>query len=171
MLSKEKYMDKCLGFKPIVNKNAQILILGSMPSVVSLKQQQYYAHPQNRFWRLMANLLGYNNAPTKYDEKIKMLQDNHIALWDAIASCRREGSLDSAIENEIPNDFTGFLRKYPAIRTVCFNGGKSYQCFKKYNKRLLQDNSYTFLPMPSTSPANARFRLEMLEKTWGKMFQ
>ncbi|WP_196592619.1 DNA-deoxyinosine glycosylase [Pectinatus sottacetonis] len=163
-------MLECVGFKPCVNKNSRILILGSMPSIKSLKEQQYYAHPQNRFWKLMAKLLNYRKTPEDYHDKIKMLLDNNIALWDAIASCDRKGSLDTAIQNEIPNDFTAFLDKYKSIRTICFNGGKSYQSFKKYNEELLKKVKYTYFAMPSTSPANARFRLDMLYEKWAKMF-
>ena len=159
-------MSNCIGFKPVADINSQILILGSMPSIASLEHQQYYAHPQNRFWRLMAGLLNYKKVPVDYNDRLKMLLDNNIALWDSIASCRREGSLDSAIEDEIPNDISMFLQEHSAIKTICFNGGKAYQCFKKYNKQLLKSSRYTFMPMPSTSPANARFKLEMLLSVW-----
>ncbi|TCS79678.1 DNA-deoxyinosine glycosylase [Pectinatus cerevisiiphilus] len=162
-------MSLCKGFAPVVKNDAEILILGSMPSVASLAHEQYYAHPQNRFWRLMAKLLGYAKMPENYPEKLKMLMDNHIALWDAIASCEREGSLDSAIHREIPNDFSEFLSKYTKINTVCFNGGKAYQCFKKYNKNILTNDKYRFYSMPSTSPANARFKIGMLEDKWKVM--
>ena len=94
------------------------------------------------------------------------MRKNHIALWDSIDSCIREGSLDSAICDEVPNDFKALFAKYPKIKTICFNGGKSFQCFKKYNKDILKDETYTFYTLPSTSPANARFRLPMLQEVW-----
>lgn len=159
-------MSFCEGFAPVVNENSKVLILGSMPSIKSLEHQQYYAHPQNRFWPLMAKLLNYQETPADYNDRLQMLLTHKIALWDSLCACEREGSLDSAIEKEVPNDFTAFLKQYPQIKTICFNGGKSQQAFKKYNKNLLKNSAYTFYAMPSTSPANARFRLEMLAEKW-----
>ncbi len=156
------------GFAPSVDENCTTIILGSMPSVKSLQESQYYAHPQNRFWKLMAIFFNDGIVPDIYEEKLLMLRHHHIALWDSIDSCIREGSLDSAIQDEIPNDFSKFFSDYPKITTVCFNGGKSFQCFKKYNKDILNDSRFTFHKMPSTSPANARFRLPMLQEVWSK---
>lgn len=159
-------MSYCIGFEPSVDNNSKILILGSMPGISSLQQQQYYAHPQNRFWRLWAYLLQREAVPHIYSEKLQMLLDNNIALWDSIAACNREGSLDNAIENEQSNDFKAFFKKYPKIYKICFNGGKSYNCFKKYNKDLLQSKKYKFYQLPSTSPANARFSFVSLCEAW-----
>ena len=139
-----------------------------MPGVKSLEEQQYYAHPQNRFWPMMAYLLK-EELPTDYPAKLSMLLRHHIALWDSIGSCEREGSLDSAIRNEKGNDFSALLQGYPKIRTICFNGGKSAQTFKRYNKELMKRSDIAFHAMPSTSPANARWRLPMLEETWGNV--
>ncbi|MGN0949548.1 MAG: DNA-deoxyinosine glycosylase [Mitsuokella sp.] len=158
----------CIGLQPNIDKNCTVLVLGSMPGIKSLEEQQYYAHPQNRFWLMMAHLL-QEKLPSVYEEKLAMLLRHHIALWDSIGSCEREGSLDSAIHDEKGNDFSALLREYPKIRTICFNGGKSAQTFKRYNKELLKREDLTFHAMPSTSPANARWRLPMLEETWGKV--
>lgn len=89
----------CIGLSPSIDKDCRALILGSMPGVKSLEEQQYYAHPQNRFWPMMADLLG-EALPSRYEEKLAMLLDHHIALWDSIGQCEREGSLDSAIREE-----------------------------------------------------------------------
>ena len=89
---------------------------------------------------------------------------NNIALWDTIKTCKREGSLDSGIQNEIPNDINGLLKKYPNIKTICLNGNKSYSALKKYFPDLLQ--KYTCYKMPSTSPANARYSLNKLIDKW-----
>lgn len=163
--------DFCTGFAPSIDKDCHTLILGSMPSVASLGQNQYYAHPQNRFWPLMTALLRGKTAqvPTDYQERLSMLLENHIALWDSIAACERHGSLDSAIKHERGNDFTALLARYPAIHTICFNGGKSFACFRKYNRALLDSQAVAFHQMPSTSPANARWRLDDLEACWGKV--
>ena len=114
-------------------------------------------------WRYFFN---NGTVPAVYEEKLAMLRKNHIALWDSIDSCVREGSLDSAICDEVANDFTVFLRQYPNIKRICFNGGKSFQCFKKYNKELLKNPQLEFYTLPSTSPANARFRLADLQEKW-----
>ena len=97
-----------------------------------------------------------------------MLLEHRIALWDSIDSCERQGSLDSDIRKEKGNDFAALLQAYPSIRVICFNGAKSYQCFKKYNAELLERKDIAFHPMPSTSPANARWTMEMLVDAWGK---
>lgn len=162
----------CTGFPPSIDDKCTILILGSMPGVTSLERQQYYAHPQNRFWPLMAQLLENSPAaPAAYEDRLQMLLHHHIALWDSIDTCERSGSLDTAIRNIAANDFSAFLEKYPSIHTICFNGAKSFQTFKRYNKELLKNPAIRFLPMPSTSPANARWHMDMLKTTWKKAFQ
>ena len=166
-----KNSPNCIGFPPSIDKNCTILILGSMPGVTSLAQQQYYAHPQNRFWPLMARLLEDAAAPDAYEERLRLLLRHHIALWDSIDTCQRDGSLDTAIHDAASNDFAAFFRQYPALHTVCFNGGKSAQVFKRYNKELLKASGLRFLELPSTSPANARWRFPMLLAAWQKIFQ
>lgn len=156
---------KCRSFKPSINENSEILILGSMPGVKSLEESQYYAHPQNRFWRVMGVLCGDENLPSlKYSEKLKVLLDNKIALWDTIKSCEREGSLDCEIEKEIPNDINGLLKKFKNIKMICLNGNKSFSMFKKHFPDLLKTKRC--LKMPSTSPANARYRIDNLIEEW-----
>lgn len=99
-----------------------------------------------------------------YDIKLKILLKNNIALWDTIESCKREGSLDSDIQNETPNDIRKLLKKYPNIKMICLNGNKSYSAFKKYFPDLLE--KYSCRKMPSTSPANARYSLDKLIVEW-----
>ncbi len=158
-------MNNCKSFKPSIDNNSKTLILGSMPGVKSLEEQQYYAHPQNRFWKVMGHIC---NEPDlndlDYDTKLKTLLENNIALWDTIKTCRREGSLDSDIQNEVPNNIRKLLKKYPKISAICLNGNKSYSAFKKYFPDLLE--KYTCYKMPSTSPANARYSLEKLIAEW-----
>lgn len=156
----------CIGFPPSIDNACHTLILGSMPGVKSLQEQQYYAHPQNRFWPMMSTLLG-ETLPAAYPERLRMLLRHHIALWDSIGTCERAGSLDSAIQNEQGNDFTALLQTYPNLHTICFNGGKSAQAFKRFNKDLLKRQDIDFHAMPSTSPANARWRMPMLLEAWG----
>ena len=150
---------------PIYNQDSQILILGSFPSVKSREAQFFYHHPQNRFWKVMAHICktpDLHNAD--YSKKLNTLLKNRIALWDTIKSCTREGSLDSNILNEIPNDIKNLLKKYPKIKTICLNGNKSFSAFKKYNSELL--NQYTCYKLPSTSPANAKYSLDILVSEW-----
>lgn len=158
-------MSKCKSFLPSINEDSKILILGSMPGVKSLEEQQYYAHPQNRFWKVMGALCGVQNLiDCSYEQKLETLLKNNIALWDTIKSCKREGSLDSNIINETPNAIRKLLKIYPNIKIICLNGNKSYSSFKKYFPDLLE--KYTFYKMPSTSPANARYNLEKLISDW-----
>ena len=158
-------MNNCKSFKPSVDKNSKILILGSMPGVKSLEEQQYYAHPQNRFWKVMGVICNEPNLPEfNYEIKLKTLLKNNIALWDTIKSCKRDGSLDSNIQNETPNNIRNLLSEYPNIQVICLNGNKSYSAFKKYFPDLLE--KYTCYKMPSTSPANARYNLNRLTKAW-----
>ena len=161
-------MKKCKSFKPSIDEHSTVLILGSMPGVKSLEEQQYYAHPQNRFWKVMASIC---NEPKlyefAYDLKLKTLLNSNIALWDTIKSCKREGSLDSDIQNETPNDIKGLLKNYSNIKTICLNGNKSYSAFKKYFPDLLE--KYNCHKMPSTSPANARYSLDILIKEWSRV--
>lgn len=155
----------CKSFSPIINHQSKILILGSIPGVKSLEKQQYYAHPQNRFWKLIGLLCNYNNlSDLEYDNKLNILLNNKLALWDVIKSCERKGSMDSDILNESPNNFDLLLKKYPNIEKICFNGNKAYNAFKKYFPEFLLN--YNHFVLPSTSPANARFRIENLYDIW-----
>ena len=158
-------MNNCKSFKPSIDNNSKILILGSMPGVKSLEEQQYYAHPQNRFWKVIASICNEKKLHEfDYELKLKTLLKNNIALWDTIKSCKREGSLDSNIQNETPNDIKGLLKNYPNIKTICLNGNKSYSAFKKYFPDLLE--KYNCRKMPSTSPANAIYNLNKLIEEW-----
>lgn len=136
-----------ISFSPVVDDKARILILGSMPGVASLDAQEYYAHPRNQFWPIMMRL--FNACPRIYEEKIAMLLDNRIALWDVVGQCRRSGSLDAKIRDVVPNDIERFLRQYPSIKIVYCNGQTSYKLFGKYVKSVDCD----VILLPSTSLA------------------
>lgn len=142
------------GLAPIENPDACVLILGSMPGAASLQAREYYAHRQNRFWMLMGELVGAS-PELPYGQRVQRLAAAGIALWDVIASCQREGSLDSAIRHEQANDFVSFFQSHPAVRTVLFNGAKAESSFRR---RVLPVIGYLPLELhrlPSTSPANA----------------
>ena len=143
------------GFAPVARPNAQILILGSMPGIASLDASQYYAFPQNAFWRIMGELFAIN-PNLDYLARLEKLKDNHIAIWDVIGTCHRPGSLDSAISNDgmITNDFNGFLEQHKEITHIYFNGQKAASLFKKkVTPELIGE--YSFFVLPSTSPAYA----------------
>ena len=162
---KNQQKQNCKSFFPNIDKNSEILILGSMPGVKSLEEQQYYAHPQNRFWNLMGMFCNTGNlAELNYQNKLQILLKNKIAIWDVIKSCNRNGSLDSNIQNELPNDIPELLKQFPNIKIICLNGNKSYSAFKKHFPKLF--GQYKCYKLPSTSPANARYNLENLYKEW-----
>ena len=144
-------MDRISSFPPIVSPTSKILILGSIPGVKSLEQQQYYAHPQNKFWTILSELF-QEDVTTDYSERITLLQRKHIALWDVIDSCERKGSLDVKIKNEEQNDIGKFLTDHPNIIAVFCNGQKA---FKNVQKKLGSTSQFPIFVLPSTSPAHA----------------
>jgi TDG/mug DNA glycosylase family protein len=157
------------GFDAIASKNVKILILGSMPSATSLSKTQYYAHPQNSFWFIIESLFA-NEHKLNYQDRIKLLEKNHIAVWDVLKNCVRLGSLDSAIEKKsmVANDFNAFFTAYPSINTVFFNGAKSETEYKKqvYPHLFQEFKQYDCLRLPSTSPAMATLKPEQKLKQW-----
>lgn len=148
-------------FAPIYDSNSEILILGSFPSVKSRNENFYYANPYNRFWKLIAKILN-SEIPVSIDEKKKLLVDNKIAIWDVIYSCEIEGSLDTSIKNPKVNDIYNLL-KNTKIKTIVFNGKKSYQVYNKYIKPYPYIDYYA---LPSTSPTNASYSFEKLYLSW-----
>lgn len=147
---------------PLYDEHSKILILGSFPSVKSREQQFFYGHKQNRFWRVMAQVLACA-VPETVEQKRKMLLSHHIAVWDVIASCEITGSSDASIRDVMPNDLHLILDSAD-IRMICTNGGKAYQLYQKYIYPL---NGREAVSLPSTSPANAGYSLERLVEAWG----
>lgn len=157
-------------FPPLGRADARVLILGSMPGKVSLQQQQYYALPHNAFWQIIAELLG-PFASDNYQDKLGKLEEAGIALWDVLASCERESSLDSHIRNEAVNDFASFFKQHAQITHVFFNGAKAEQSFRKYvlGKQALPP--LEFQRLPSTSPAHAGMRYAAKLTAWRSAIQ
>ena len=160
-----KSLSPIRSFPPVANTDAAVLILGSMPGKESLKQNQYYAHPQNAFWKIMGELVGAH-PELPYEERLHKLTAAHIALWDVLASCEREGSLDTHIRNEKANDFASFFAKHPHITHVFFNGAKAEQSFNKFVLEKQKLPPLTFQRLPSTSPAHAGMRYEGKLESW-----
>jgi TDG/mug DNA glycosylase family protein len=153
---------KKYSFSPISHPNATILILGTMPGAQSLALQQYYGHPRNAFWKILFRVLEIPFS-TDYEQRKSVLLDNRIALWDVLEACVREGSLDSAIEQEVANDFVSFLKAHPQIQHIYFNGQKAAKFFKQH---VAVGDQYTLLTLPSTSPANAGMSFEKKLLEW-----
>jgi len=156
-------MALCKSFPPIINTESRVLILGSMPGGVSLQKQQYYAHPNNKFWTIIFSVLEIT-MPNSYEERVECIRKRGIAVWDVIASCNREGSLDSAIKDEVANELSALFECYPEIRLVAFNGIKARQVYKKYVD-LRPDKQVEYITLPSTSPALTK-SLEDKIKAW-----
>jgi double-stranded uracil-DNA glycosylase len=155
-------------FPPIASRRSRVLILGTMPGKVSLRERQYYAHPQNAFWRIMAAILGFDPA-SQYDARVAAVQSAGIAVWDVLRSCVRPSSLDSAIETSsvVPNDFTAFLAEHTHIRRICFNGATAEALYTKHVRpRLAANPDAHYLRLPSTSPANASVSLSEKVRAW-----
>ena len=146
---------------PVYDKDSKILILGSFPSEKSRECGFFYGHPQNRFWKVVAGVLEVN-VPTTIEEKKAMLLEHHIALWDVIASCTITGSSDSSIKDVVPNDFSDILRT-ASIERIYANGAAAWKLYNKYAK---DQTGIEAVKLPSTSPANAAFRLERLIENW-----
>lgn len=156
-------------FPPVADTNANVLILGSMPGKKSLEQNQYYAHPQNDFWKIMGELVGAS-PQLPYAQRLAALKSSGIALWDVLAACERgESSLDSKIKEEAANNFAEFFARHPHITKVCFNGSKAEQCFRKFvqGKQVLPP--LTLQRLPSTSPAYAGMRYAEKLKAWHQL--
>jgi hypoxanthine-DNA glycosylase len=153
------------GFAPIEDHNATILVLGSLPGQRSLQEQQYYAHPQNSFWRIMQALIG---AEGSYDQRCTNLIVNGIALWDVLEASVRPGSMDADIKTETAsgNDFVAFFAAHPKLELVCFNGQKAAQLYKRLIGPDVTDNVLRFETLPSTSPAYAAMRYEQKLARW-----
>ena len=153
-------------FPPVFDENSEILILGSFPSVKSRQESFFYANPQNRFWKMMAQLLN-ESTPKDTKDKIVMLKKHKIALWDVIESCDIVGSSDSSISNVVPVDISQILSRANIIK-VYANGGKA---FELYNKYLYPKTKLDITKLPSTSPANAGYSFDKLLSEWKKILE
>jgi len=149
-------MPRINSFKPIEDKNAEVLILGSMPGLASLTVGQYYAHAQNAFWRILSELLQFDPA-SSYELRVQALKSARIALWDVLKSCAREGSLDAMIESDAQtaNDFETFFGAHRKIKRIFFNGAKAAACYRRHVLGAIDVGSSSYARLPSTSPANA----------------
>lgn len=153
-------MSRISSFPPIVDKSSKILILGSVPGVKSLQMQQYYAHPQNNFWKLMFHLVD-TEFSSDYHTRLQLLKKHRIALWDVIESCERKGSKDTDIKSEIDNDIQELINSHPNIKIIFCNGQKSY---KNLLKVVGKNFIIPIVVLPSTSPLHTIKFEEKLEQ-------
>ncbi len=149
------------GLPPIINAEARVLVLGSFPSAASLAAQQYYANPKNQFWPILGAVLGQPLTAMDYAARIVAVQAAGIAIWDAFASCERNGSLNADIRNALPNELAAVKKSALAIRRVCFNGRMAARL-----QREIEALGYEVCILPSTSPAHAGMRVEEKLLRW-----
>lgn len=146
-------MSRSVGFAPVVDDRTRVLILGSLPGDASLKAAQYYAHPQNGFWRLVGAVIGVELATIRYEARLEALGAAGIGLWDVIASAERQGSLDAAIRKPEGADLAALIQRLPDLRAVAFNGATAARLGRR---ALDQGLDEALIDLPSSSPAHAR---------------
>ena len=175
---------RLVGLPPLVDAHTRVLVLGSFPGVASLRAQQYYGHPRNQFWPVMAHVFQaflassacfvskdcYQNneydVPRDYAQRCAWLLAHSVGLWDVYAACQRPGSLDADIRAAEPNDLSALLTQCPQLRLVAHNGGESGK-HARHTRALFGPSGVAVVQLPSTSPANASCSLERKKAAWG----
>lgn len=152
---------KLQGLPPVWRADTEVVVLGSFPGAASLAAAQYYAHPRNQFWRLLEQVLGEPLAALPYEARLERVLGHRVGIWDVLAACRREGSLDAAIREATPNDFEWLRAHAPRLRKLCFNGKTAGRFAPK-----LAAAGYATLVMPSSSPAHAALTFEQKLCDW-----
>ena len=154
------------GLAPVVDANTRLIVLGSFPGVASLQAQQYYGHPRNHFWPILSALWNVDLKSATYAERLDAARAHRLGIWDVYASCEREGSLDSAIENARVNDLASLVRLAPKLEAIAHNGGESAR-----SMRLTRALGLPVHKLPSTSPANASWSFERKLAAWRAVFE
>ncbi len=152
------------GLAPVIDAGVRILVLGSFPGAASLAAGRYYAHPRNQFWRLISALVGEDLAALPYEERLPRLLAHRVGLWDVLAGCEREGSLDSAIRNPAANDFERLRSLCPQLETVGFNGQASGKFAPQFAAA-----GYRTVVLPSSSPAHMAMSFEEKLAIWRRL--
>jgi hypoxanthine-DNA glycosylase len=150
-----------VGLPPVLDQQTRIVILGSFPGEASLSAKRYYAHPRNQFWKLVGALVDEDLYGMPYDERLPRLLAHRIGLWDVLAACEREGSLDSAIRKPAANDFDRLRHLCPELETVGFNG----QASGKFAPQFAQAG-YRTVVLPSSSPAHMAMSFATKLERW-----
>jgi hypoxanthine-DNA glycosylase len=154
------------GLPPVIGRHTRLVLLGSFPGAASLAAQQYYAHPRNQFWPLLSALLQEDLVALPYAQRLQRLRAHGLGLWDVIAECRREGSLDSAIRDLRYNDLASLRHRAPQLAAVAHNGGASARAMP-----LTGALGLAVYRLPSSSPANASWSFERKLAAWRQVFQ
>lgn len=154
------------GLAPIIDAEVRILVLGSFPGAASLAAQQYYAHPRNQFWRLISAVVEEDLTPLPYPERLPRLLAHHVGLWDVLAACEREGSLDSAIRKPAANDFERLRALCPRLETVGFNGQASGKFAPQFAA-----HGYRTVVLPSSSPAHMALSFDQKLIAWRRLME
>ncbi|MEO6919396.1 MAG: DNA-deoxyinosine glycosylase [Collimonas sp.] len=153
-------MNRKRSFPPVVDQQVHTLILGSLPGVQSLAHSQYYAHPQNRFWKLLTEVIGVDLPALPYAARLQALLAHGIGLWDVVAEALRDGSLDSNIRDHVHNDLPSLIATLPQLQTIAFNGGTAARLGLKALGE--QAGRYRIILLPSSSPAYTKPYAEKL---------
>ena len=153
------------GLPPVIARHSRLVVLGSFPGVASLQLQQYYGHPRNHFWPLVGALWGVDLVAQPYARRLAEVRRRGLGLWDVYAGCRRQGSLDSAIEEPEFNDLASLRRRAPALQLVAHNGGESARAMRQ-----VQALGLPVVQLPSSSPANASWSFERKLAAWRAAF-
>ena len=158
------------GLAPVIGASTRLIVLGSFPGVASLQAQQYYGHPRNHFWPILGAIWRIDLVALTYPRRLATMLDRGLGLWDVYASCRRAGSLDSAIEEPVLNDLASLTRRAPGLRAIVHNGGESARSMKR-TVALTYELGVEVLRLPSTSPANASWSFERKLAAWRAAFE
>jgi hypoxanthine-DNA glycosylase len=153
------------GLPPVIAPRTRLVVLGSFPSVASLAAGEYYAHPRNQFWPILSALFGIDLCAMRYADRLDAVRGRGLGIWDVYASCTREGSLDSAIEDARPNDLASLLGVAPHLEAFAHNGGESARAM-----RVTRALGLVVHRLPSTSPANASWSFERKLQAWHRVF-
>lgn len=153
------------GLAPVIAPHTRLVVLGSFPGEASLVAQRYYAHPRNHFWPILSALWEVDLQALPYPQRLEQVQQRGLGLWDVYASCRREGSLDSAIEAATQNDLPSLRQRAPGLQAVAHNGGESARAM-----RVTRELGVAVHRLPSTSPANASWSFERKLAAWRDVF-
>jgi hypoxanthine-DNA glycosylase len=157
--------ERLVGLPPVVAGNTRLVVLGSFPGAASLAAGQYYAHPRNHFWPILAAIWGVDLPAQPYPQRLDEMLRRGLGLWDVYAACRRAGSLDSSIEDAELNDFASLLRRAPVLEAVAHNGGESARA-----RHRLAALGLAVERLPSTSPANASWSFDRKLAAWAAVF-
>lgn len=157
--------DLLQGLSPVVGRATRLVVLGSFPGAASLQAGRYYAHPRNQFWPLLSAIWGTDLAALPYARRLAEIKARGLGLWDVYAACRRQGSLDTAIRDAVPNDLASLRRRAPGLEAVAHNGGESARA-----AALTSALGWTVHRLPSSSPANASWSFERKHAAWRAVF-